>query len=265
VSVTGVAQFLVREPDERVLVRWLSAGYGEARRINEHMAAHFGISAAVRVTTVKPSGTISLLGGSTPGIHYPEARYYVRRVRVPADSEFVPVLRDAGVPIEPDVCDPEGRVVAEFAVDSGVGRSLDDLGAREQMRLAALMQAYWSDNAVSCTVSFDPGRERPETLARLLAEYQTHLKGITFLPRAKTGGAYAQMPYEAIDEVEYRRRRAAVRHRPDYSRVIRSGLVRSMSRSPGEDCGDADENAIVVDALPESERGCDGDRCVFHR
>ena len=265
VSVTGVAQFLDREPDERVLVRWLKAGYAEARRINAHLAAHFGVPMAVRVTTVKPSGTISLLGASTPGIHYPESRYYVRRVRVPADSEFVPVLRDAGIPVEPDVCDSAGRVVAEFAVDSGVGRSLDDLGVREQMRMAALMQAYWSDNAVSCTVSFDPEANRPETLAHLLAEYQTHLKGITFLPRAASTAAYAQMPYEAIDEAEYRRRRAAVR-RPDYSRVLRHGILSASRTTPGEDCGDdAETNSVVGDALPESERGCDGDRCVFQR
>lgn len=275
VSVTGVAQFLTREPDERVLVRWLKAGYAKARSINNELALHFGVTPAVRVTTVKPSGTISLLGGSTPGIHYPESKFYIRRVRVPANSEFLPVLREAGIPIEPDVCNPAISMVAEFVVNAGVNRSVSDLRMVEQLRLASLMQTYWSDNAVSCTISFDPDIERPETIAHLLEEYQLKLKGAAFLPRASGGGscrAYAQLPYEEISEEEYKRRCLTIR-RPDYSSLLgqfksTTTLTTSLSNLsvPGEDCRDSDnkdDNNNVDDTLPESEHGCDGDRCLL--
>ena len=90
----------------------------------------------------------------------------------------------------------------EIPVDIGEGvRTLDKVSMWEQLSLAALAQKYWADNQVSCTVTFDPETEGPQ-IANALDIFQYQLKGISFLPRLEVG-AYAQMPYEAIDEKTY--------------------------------------------------------------
>lgn len=61
----------------------------------------YGVPRSIKVSTVKPSGTVSLLAGATPGIHFPESRYCIRRVRLSAASPLVPQLRARGYRIEP--------------------------------------------------------------------------------------------------------------------------------------------------------------------
>lgn len=58
---------------------------------------------------------------ATPGIHYPESRCYIRRVRVSAHSELVKPLAEAGFDMEPAVEDPDNTVVVSFPVDVGEG------------------------------------------------------------------------------------------------------------------------------------------------
>jgi ribonucleoside-triphosphate reductase len=69
------------------------------------------IPKSVRMTSIKPSGTVSLLNGSTPGIHYPEDEYYIRRIRFAADSDMLPALEEAGYKIEPDHYSPNTMCV----------------------------------------------------------------------------------------------------------------------------------------------------------
>jgi hypothetical protein len=80
-------------------------------------------------------------------------------------------------------------------------RTAAELSIWEQFSLAAFLQRHWADNQVSCTATFDPETEASE-LPHVLNYFQYRLKGISLLPR-KNGGAYKQMPYEAIDEKEY--------------------------------------------------------------
>jgi len=48
------------------------------------------------MSTVKPSGTTSLLAGVSPGIHYPHSEYYIRRIRVATENPLTQVMKDAG-------------------------------------------------------------------------------------------------------------------------------------------------------------------------
>ncbi len=99
--------------------------------------------------------------------------------------------------------------------------------------MAAFLQTYWADNQVSCTVTFDPETEGCQ-IAPALAHFQYSLKGISLLPRTRTG-AYAQMPYEACSADEYARRCAAV-------------LPLIFGAGVGEDA--------------VAEKYCDGDACL---
>lgn len=62
---------------------------------------------------------------------------------------------------------------------------------------------------VSCTVTFDPEREGHQ-IPHALDQFQYRLKGISFLPRAPTA-VYAQLPYEAISEDQYRQATARLK------------------------------------------------------
>ncbi|KAJ2836445.1 hypothetical protein J3B01_002839 [Coemansia erecta] len=199
-SVSGVAQFITRHGVNE-LRTWLDAAYARVQEIDSHISELFCVPKSVKTTSVKPSGTVSLLAGATPGMHYPESRFCIRRVRVSKNSDILPALEEAGYFIEDDVVDKSSMVV-EIPVDHGEGvRGLRDVSMWEQLALAALLQKYWSDNQVSCTITFDPASEGPQ-LNNALDYYQYQLKGVSFLPRIDYG-AYPQMPYEAIDEATY--------------------------------------------------------------
>lgn len=206
-SVSGVAQFIsTRGLNE--LKRWLEEGYVAIQQCDVAISEQFGIPLSIKTTSVKPSGTVSLLAGATPGVHFPESRFYVRRVRLSNESKLIPPLREAGYPIECAIQEPNTSVV-EVPVDAGEGvRTQKEVCMWEQLSLAAFMQKHWADNQVSCTVTFDPKTEAAQ-LPTALDFFQYQLKGISFLPRHEYG-AYPQMPYEAITEEQYNARKNAL-------------------------------------------------------
>jgi hypothetical protein len=152
---------------------------------------------------VKPSGSVSLLPGVTPGIHWPHAEYYLRRVRISKTSALVPILKEAGYRVEPDHYESDQTVVVEFPVhEPYFGRSKDEISIWEQLELAAAMQAKWSDNQVSITVTVRP--EEAQDLPRALSMYEKRLKAVSFLP-LRGDKVYKQPPYEKISEEEYKK------------------------------------------------------------
>ena len=200
-SVSGVAQFVTnRGLDE--FKNWLENGYDVIQDWDKVYSDWFAIPKSIKTTSVKPSGTVSLLAGATPGLHYPESRFYLRRVRLSVNSELIEPLKKAKYKIEPAFGSEDSTLVVEVPVDVGEGiRTASELSIWEQFSLAAFMQRHWADNQVSCTVTFDPETEANE-IAPALNYFQYHLKGISLLPRHDYG-AYKQMPYESINEKEY--------------------------------------------------------------
>ena len=200
-SVSGVAQFITNRGLHE-LREWLEDGYDVIKSWDCMYSDWFAIPKSIKTTSVKPSGTVSLLAGATPGLHYPESRFYIRRVRLSVNSELVEPLKKANYKVEPAFGSEDSTLVVEIPVDVGEGiRTAAELSIWEQFSLAAFMQRHWADNQVSCTVTFDPETEGNQ-IADVLNYYQYHLKGISLLPRHDYG-AYKQMPYEAIDEKTY--------------------------------------------------------------
>lgn len=143
--------------------------------------------------------SISLLAGVSPGVHYPHSEYYIRRVRVAENSPLLENLKTSGYKIEQDAYSPNTMVV-EFPVHiNNFTKSKFDASIWEQLNNAADMQKYWSDNAVSVTVTFNDN-ERTE-IANVLEHFEDKLKCVSFLPLDNNG--YKQAPYEAITEDEY--------------------------------------------------------------
>lgn len=196
-SVSGITNFL-HNLGLHTLKVWLGNGYQEIQRWDQIYSSWLCVPRSIKTTSVKPSGTVSLLAGVNPGCHFPEHQFYLRRVRISVNSSLIPILKNAGFHLEQDVVDPSSLVVS-FPVEVK-GRTLKDVSIWEQVALSVFLQKYWSDNQVSCTVTFK--QNEVEQIAIILDYFKYELKSISFLPKLELG-IYAQMPYEAITESTY--------------------------------------------------------------
>jgi ribonucleoside-triphosphate reductase (thioredoxin) len=206
VSVSGIAQF-AEEYGWTELRRWMDAGYAEVRRWDRIYSDWLGVRESIRCTTVKPSGTVSLLHGATPGVHFPKERgFYIRTVREMKDSPFALVMERAGYPVEPSVSDPDSTVVISMPAEGPDVRSEAEVSIWEKANLAALAQRHWSDNAVSCTITFsgDEAKEIPAVLRALDGQ----LKSVSFLPMAEN--TYDQAPYQRVSRETWLAMRAKI-------------------------------------------------------
>jgi ribonucleoside-triphosphate reductase len=200
-SQTGIVQF-VHARGESALAAWSDAGYAYIQGLDELYSEWLGVPMSIRTTTIKPSGTVSLLGGATPGVHYPTHRTYIRRIRVGTSDPLLSQLIAAGYPAEPDQYSDNTWVV-ELPIKGPEVPTEKEATIEEKAFLATMMAKHWSDNAVSVTITFSPD-ERGK-IGKVLRDNEGKWKTVSFLPITETG-AYAQMPYEAITEEEYDRR-----------------------------------------------------------
>ena len=200
-SVSGIADFLGKHNLEE-LRQWLDEGYHTVQRWDEVYSNWFCIPRSIKTTSVKPSGTVSLLAGATPGMHFPESRIYIRRMRMSKNDPLAIPLRAAGYNVVPAIGQEDTTVVVEMPIKLAEGvRVQSEVSMFEQLQLAAFLQRYWADNQVSCTITFDPVSEGPH-IAQMLQYFQYQLKGVSFLPKFDYS-KYPQLPYEAIGEELY--------------------------------------------------------------
>jgi ribonucleoside-triphosphate reductase len=144
---------------ERGLHKVVSAmrkGYDIVRETNRWVNGEAGVPEAIRVTTVKPGGTVPKLPGKTSGVSYPTFSFTLRRVRVNRNSSIVPVLRAAGIPSEPCVIQPEATLIFEFPILQGPSKPVGRVSIWEQAINIITLQREWADNAVSNTIYFRP-------------------------------------------------------------------------------------------------------------
>jgi hypothetical protein len=80
-SQSGVIQAFNKHT-RRTMLQWCDDAYEHVREMDKEYADWLCIPRSVRMTSIKPSGTVSLLNGSTPGIHFPENEFYIRRIRI---------------------------------------------------------------------------------------------------------------------------------------------------------------------------------------
>ena len=197
-SQSGVVQSFNKH-GRREMLNWCDRAYDYVQDLDEQYSDWLCIPRSVRMTSIKPSGTVSLLNGSTPGIHFPEDEYYIRRIRFAKSSELVEILRQNGYTIEEDAYSPNTYCV-EFPVhEPYFNKGKRDVSMWEQLEIAAQYQHYWADNSVSVTVSFKPSEG--SQIKEALEMYETRLKAVSFLKYEETG--YEQAPYEPITKEKY--------------------------------------------------------------
>lgn len=201
VGITGFADALeLYSRDE--LRHWLDAAYRHIKSFDVHVSDVMDIPTSVRLTTVKPSGTASLVLGCSPGVHYHHAPFYLRRVRVSDASRWLEPLRRAGYHVEPDKYAPNTQVVT-FPVASGARTCKADVSLCDKLRDVQFLQTWWSDNMVSCTADYDARTEGDEIAPLLDSFGGKSIKSVSFLAREEH--SYVQPPYESISEDEYNR------------------------------------------------------------
>jgi adenosylcobalamin-dependent ribonucleoside-triphosphate reductase len=198
-SLTGIAAF-ADEHGLPVIREWMDEGYKTIRKYDHSYSEWLCVRESVRVTTVKPSGSVSLLSGATPGVHWgPGGAFYLRAIRFGDTDPMIHLLKAAGYKIEPDLVSANTQVVY-FPVASGHKRSEKQVSLFEKIGLAATAQKYWSDNGVSVTLSFDK-EEETKFIAPALNMYEGQLKAVSFLPMGNK--TYPQQPYTEITEKDY--------------------------------------------------------------
>lgn len=199
IGITGVFQATKEQ------LSWLDPAYKELRKYDAEYSKSRGFPASIKLTTVKPSGTLSLLPGVTPGAHPGYSHYHIRRIRISSDSELVNVVREHGYPVEYvkrlDGTDDHGTVVASFPMSFPEGTTVaKDVSAIDQLKFIKFLQSAWSDNSVSCTVYYR--MEELEDIKKYLAEnYDDNHKSLSFLLHSDHG--FVQAPLEEITEEQY--------------------------------------------------------------
>lgn len=198
-SASGLANF-ADDKGLNVLREWLDTGYGIVGQYDRIYSEWLCVRESIRTTTVKPSGTVSLMAGASPGVHWqPGGKYFDRAMRFSKDDPMVVLAGDAGYRVEQAKENPD-NVVIFFPVKSQASRSEKQVSIYEKAHLAAEAQRWWSDNAVSVTVSFDAEKEKDD-VKRVLAMQAGNLKTVSFLPMGNA--VYPQMPYTEITEADY--------------------------------------------------------------
>lgn len=201
----GVTGYLQATEEQR---SWLPEVYTYLREYDTAYSKTHGWPTSIKLTTTKPSGTLSLLPGVTPGAHPAYSQYLIRRIRLSSDSALVAKIKEAGYPVEFvrhfDGSDDKTTVVAEFPMAFPEGTALaESMSAIDQLEVVRRLQAEWSDNAVSCTVYYRK-EELPAIKEYLSKFYDKNFKTLSFLLHSEHG--FAQAPLEAITKEEYEKR-----------------------------------------------------------
>ena len=199
-SMSGVANFADIN-GLPVLRNWMDEGYAVIKKYDTTYSEWLGIRESIKTTTVKPSGTVSILAGESPGVHWtPGGEFFDRAIRFSNDDPMLPLFKMANYRVEKASESPKTTSVVFFPIKSVAKRSEKDVSIYEKVSLAATAQRHWSDNSVSVTVSFDAETERDD-VGTVLHMFDGQLKTVSFLPMGNE--TYPQMPYTQITAKKY--------------------------------------------------------------
>jgi hypothetical protein len=198
-SMSGVANFADRNGLPK-LREWMDGGYNTIASYDDIYSEWLGIRESIKTTTIKPSGTVSILAGESPGVHWtPGGQFFDRAIRFGNDDPMLPLFKMAGYRVEKASESPKTTSVVFFPIKSEAKRSEQDVSIFEKAALAATAQRHWSDNSVSVTVSFQ--KNEAKDVGTVLHMFDGQLKTVSFLPMADD--TYPQMPYTQITADKY--------------------------------------------------------------
>jgi hypothetical protein len=200
IGMTGILQATEEQRS------WLKDAYTWLRQYDKDYSEKHGFPVSIKLTTVKPSGTLSLLAGVTPGVHpNPAGPYYIRRIRMSSSSPLIEVCKKHGYHVEHqrkfDGSEDKATVVVSFPCKLPETTPVAaDYSWKDQMDMIRKMQAEWSDNSVSCTIYYK--KEDLEDIKQYLKDhFRNEIKTVSFL--LYYGHGFDQAPYETITKEQY--------------------------------------------------------------
>lgn len=197
-GVTGVCENISK-------IDWLDNCYRKLREFDKIWSKERGWNESIKLTVIKPSGTLSLLAGCTPGGHPAYDSHFIRRVRMSSGDSLVNTCRELGCKIEYQIGfdgkEQHDTVVVEFpCTSSNTAVLAKNISAIDQLEIMKKLQTVWADQSVSITVYYKK-EELPQIKEWLKANYETSVKTVSFLLHQDHG--FKQAPYESITLEKY--------------------------------------------------------------
>ena len=169
---------------------------------NARVAELIGINQSARCTTIKPSGTSSLVLGTSSGIHAWHNDYYIRRIRVGKnESIYTYLLKNQPELVEDEYFRPHDTAVISVPQKAPEGSVLRHESALELLERVKHFNREWvkvghnngqNTHNISATVSIKP--EEWEMVGEWMWENRKFYNGLSVLPY--NGGTYTQAPFE---------------------------------------------------------------------
>jgi adenosylcobalamin-dependent ribonucleoside-triphosphate reductase len=197
---------LTKQEQEELLITLWEAAFAAAEEVSKEL----NNKQPIAITTIKPEGTLSLLPGVSPGLHYSHSEYYIRRIRISANDPLVKVCEELEYPVFPEsnedweTCTTK---VIEFPVKSTAKRTKYDISAIEQLENYKMFMEYYVDHNASITITVKDYEW--EEVEEWIWNNWDEVVAISFL--SLTDSFYSLMPYESIDKEEYEKRAREMR------------------------------------------------------
>jgi len=200
-----------------------------AKAVNQMISEKIGTNEAARITCIKPSGTTSLVLGTSSGIHAWHNDYYLRTMRFNKNEDIaVYLMMNHPELCEDDVLRPTDTVCVRIPVKAPEGSILRTETALDTLERVKHFSTNWigtghvtgeNTHNVSATISIDSQRKigngkfdmmgnegetiinEWEVVGEWMWENRKFYNGLSVLPY--WGGSYQQAPFEDITEEKY--------------------------------------------------------------
>jgi ribonucleoside-diphosphate reductase alpha chain len=207
-----------------------------AKDENARVAEIIGVNKAARVTTVKPSGTSSLVLGTSSGIHAWHNKHYIRRIRVGKNEAIYTHLAIHHPElVEDDFFKPTIQAVISVPQQAPEGSILRTENVIDMLERTKKFNVQWvrkghrkgaNTNNVSATVSINENEW--EQVGNWMWENRETFNGLSVLPYF--GGSYTQAPFEDITKEQFDEM-AQHLHNIDLSQIIEFSDETNLSES----------------------------------
>ncbi|WP_276370086.1 hypothetical protein [Chryseolinea sp. H1M3-3] len=201
VGMTGIASGKILDKDLKEVAEVV-------KKVNLEISKQINIQFAARCTTIKPSGTSSIVLGTSSGIHAWHNDYYLRRVRIGKNEALYEYLKNNHPElIEDDLLNPrQGAIrIPQRAPGNSIVRSESVMQLLERIKK---FNTEWvrngyrngsNANNVSATVSIK--NEDWQKVGTWMWENKASYNGLSVLPF--DSGNYMQAPFEDITQQEF--------------------------------------------------------------